>query len=247
MPREVTVKQWIVLSSLVLTAGSCGEAPTSKAPVINTTNNESTGDEPNESPTKLGGDNIPPPDSDVDDPDPKPADGQGPEFLELQLSTDQLSRGDQIVITAFVTDPQGFGDIGGGRLVAQDGTVYGPFVGTAGSYQAVLTWSGIDDIAPIAFDEDLELRLRAEFFDAANNRSFEDIVVTLHCNGAPACDGFCDMEVCTPECAEWGYCEVGQCEPVREFTFPDPQHCGGCGIACEVGQACTSEGQCIWP
>ena len=160
----------------------------------------------------------------------------GPTFLELSVTPPHLTPTSVgATITAIVTDPQGFGDIGGGRLLTRDGESIQVFVGSGGSFQAAVSWHTLAGLMDITFEEELEVTLIAEFFDAANHRTRGELILTLHCDGEPACKGSCGEVPCE-----------GQCWPdTTSFAF-DPNHCGGCGIRCGGGTECF-QGVCHCP
>ena len=120
-----------------------------------------------------------------------------------------------MVFTAILSDPDGFDDIAGGALFTEEGDFsYGAFVsaGQEGTYSISVSWTEIDQVAGIDFENfDQDRVFRAEFFDKDGNKVTQDTAITLHCEGGGACAGSC-----------------------KNFQLDD-MNCGGCGVACEGG------------
>ena len=70
----------------------------------------------------------------------------------------------------------------------------------------------------------------AEFFDAADHRASQQVALSLHCDGGPACEGQCQAELCGGTCLE-----------VSTFDS-DPDNCGTCGNVCAFGEC--DRGEC---
>src|SRR5690554_5272742 len=67
-------------------------------------------------------------------------DPDGPEILDFRVSPSRLTDSNAINISVSITHPNGFGDIGGGKIIDEDGEVYATFIGTGGTYSAALDW-----------------------------------------------------------------------------------------------------------
>jgi hypothetical protein len=161
----------------------------------------------------------------------------GPEILEFSVSPERLTEGGQMTITVAITDPQGFDDIGGGRILDESGESYGIFGGAGGTYSATETWDQINNVSPISFESAQQTVFVAEFFDSADNRTTRPFYMELHCNGFPACDGTCEETRCTEACANGGVpCEAGSCMSLENLS--SDQNCGACGNVCGGGMIC---------
>ena len=154
-----------------------------------------------------------------------------PVIVELTTSMARLTQGEILEVTAIITDPQGFGDIGGGRLFSEQGKLYGAFIGSGGTFKAALSWKAIQDIEATSFEMEQGIPVRAEFFDAALNKTSQTFVLTLHCDGKSACEGVCGESLCG-----------GGCKMKEEFSRDDA-NCGACGVSCASGASCV-EGNC---
>lgn len=158
-------------------------------------------------------------------------DEDGPQFVDVAVSPRGMSEGESVTVLVQITDPQGFDDIGGGRILDLADNVYGNFSGSGGSYQADLTWFQINDIEPITFTNGATLTLIAEFFDGDGHVSKQSFSVELDCDGATACDGACGAELCANECLS---------------EFITDENCGSCGNTCNNGEFCDGT-QCVEP
>ena len=198
-----------------------------------------------------------------------PGEEAAPVIVELTASKTRLTRGQILEVTAIVTDPQGFGDIGGGRLFSEQGKLYGAFIGSGGTFKAALSWTAIQDIEATSFEMEQGIPVRAEFFDAALNKTSQTFMLTLHCDGSPACKGVCGESLCGEVCktkndfseddVNCGACGVScasgalcveascECSDGKKVcggscvdVYNDAEHCGSCGTTCASGQACIA-------
>ena len=158
-------------------------------------------------------------------------DPDGPQFVDVSVSPLRITEGESFSVLVQVTDPDGFDDIGGGRLTTLDGDAIGNFSGSGGSYSIDVNWSDVNAVDPITFATEDSRTFIAEFFDAGSHVSRAPIDVEFHCNGEPACEGVCGDELCN-----------GTCQNV----FEDDMNCGSCGNECVNGESCLDE-QCQLP
>ena len=143
-----------------------------------------------------------------------------PKILSIATNTMTLHEGEQLVVTAVVTDPNGIDDVIGGQLSTTDGTAsYGSFATDAseGAYSISLGWSAIDVARSIDTEKGMAIprQFRATFFDAEGNSTFRDVTISLQCQAATdaSCSGTCtDMSVASDD------------------------HCGSCGHVCPTTQ-----------
>ena len=189
-----------------------------------------------------------------------PPSPDGPKLLSFDASVSRLTEGGQVTFTALVTDPQGIGDLIGGKLDGAGDTTYGAFATSAdeGAYQLTLTWPQLHQIAAIDFafgQEDVRM-FTAVFFDQAGHSASGSLSVALHCDGAAACDAVCvdtqnDPTNCgncgtqcgdasgtnfacgTGRCAAWSACITGADVPISDPTCEG--YCNFQGKGCAVG------------
>lgn len=141
-----------------------------------------------------------------------------PEILVLSTNVNELTEGENVVVSAVVTDPDGVDDVIGGLLESPDGAIsYGAFQtsGQEGSYELTLNWTELDVAVPIEFESETAREMRAVFFDQAGHETSGQVDLTLHCSGEPACGGTCvelnaapcacDAQ-CTGRCGEFDFC-----------------------------------------
>jgi hypothetical protein len=152
-------------------------------------------------------------------------DPDGPQFLSFETNVDTLYEGESVIFTAVLTDPDGVEDVIGGSLLDDDGGSYGAFVtsGQEGSYEMSVSWSAIQQVAPIEFDygSAMARTFVAEFYDADGHVSTRNVVIDLTCsNGWAGCDGNC------------------------LDTMSDDFNCGSCGNDCASGDLCVLESFC---
>ena len=156
------------------------------------------------------------------------ADG-APFFLSFSTNVGEITDGESVVFTATLSDPDGVEDIVGGTLFTKNGAFsYGPFVaaGQEGTYSISVSWSAIDQVETIEFEDgSIERVFHAEFFDMSGKSASKDTSITLSCEGGGACDGAC-----------------------KDFQS-DGEHCGTCGFSCEEGcddaMCVPTFGECI--
>ena len=153
----------------------------------------------------------------------------GPMILDFSVTPQSLTQGGTATFNVLLSDPQGFADIGGGRLLDRLQNVVGLFTGTGGSYTFALTWDAVHALEPISFDARDSRVFTAEFFDAADHRATQSAAIEFHCDGDPACDGSCGLSECSGSC-------------VDPTTFvDDPANCGMCGRSCPSGVCIDSD------
>jgi hypothetical protein len=136
--------------------------------------------------------------------------GSPPAILSFGTNVQAITQGDEVTFTAVVTDPDGAGDIAFGDLVDEGtGIVCGAFTAGAqeGAYELVLSWSEINQIAPIDFAHGAseQRTFVGRFFDHAGHGAARSAALTLGCNGGAACSGTCvdAPEGCGPA---WSAC-----------------------------------------
>jgi hypothetical protein len=133
-----------------------------------------------------------------------------PAIVSFGSNVQTITQGEHVTFTAVVADPDGAGDIEFGDLV-DDGTgiVCGAFTAgaQAGTYELVLSWSRINQIAPIDFAHGAseQRRFIGRFFDHAGQGAARTTAITLGCKGGAACGGACvdGPEGCGPA---WSVC-----------------------------------------
>ena len=158
-----------------------------------------------------------------------PINEDGPQFVDVSVSPPSMTEGGSVTVLAQVTDPQGFDDIGGGRVLDAADNVYGNFTGSGGSYSIDISWSDIEQYEEITFDDELVLTLIAEFFDGTGNTNRRAFDIRLECGGETACDGQCGLEDCMGTCQE---------------AFTGEMACGACDNMCNTGQVCENDTSC---
>jgi hypothetical protein len=146
-----------------------------------------------------------------------------PVILTFGTNVPSVTEGEQVQLTAVITDPDGIDDVIGGNLVDDaTGATFGAFVTTAqeGAYQFSLSWDQLNQVATIDFASGatIERKVTAQFFDQAGHSVEKTTGVTLTCKGLAACAGACVN------------------------VTNDPSNCGSCGRACAAGP-CDS-GKC---
>ncbi len=146
----------------------------------------------------------------------------GPTIVTFGASVSQLTEGETVTFTVIATDPDGIDDLIGGSLLSADGTIaFGAFATGAqeGAYSLDLTWDQIQQSEGITFEAESVREYRAEFFDVDANVTAATVELTLHCDGASACDGVCELVECDGSCLEID-------------LDSDRDHCGACGASC---------------
>ncbi|MCA9554498.1 MAG: hypothetical protein KC933_30970 [Myxococcales bacterium] len=188
--------------------------------------------------------------------------GSAPRILSLNVNSNNLTPGDDLVVTAIVTDPDGIDDLIGGELVHPAGGSYGAFATAAqeGSYTLTLTWAQLDAVVPIRGDAqriDQHVRtLQARFFDVAGHMVTQEVSVTFSCDvaGRGLCGTGCaDFQTNPFHCGECGrrcdsfggnyygdatgnFCQEGLCNVVRSTDASDSRSCDQ--ICADVGLQC---------
>jgi len=153
----------------------------------------------------------------------------GPIVQEVILAPTRLSDGDVVTFSAVVSDPDGFDDIGAGKLLSQDGSIfYGVFAQVSpGAFSFGSSWEQLHQMAPIdiAKDAEAERIFRIEFTDGSGNIGWRLASLTLGCEpGEAACDGWC-REVATA-------CPVTVCAPLTQAPVSCDQICAGRARTC---------------
>lgn len=144
-----------------------------------------------------------------------------PEILEVMVSSDNLSEGEALTVTALVTDPDGLDDIVGVSLRAADNSATYIFLDqiSQGTFRVAVTWDDIHAVTPIEFETDQILETAVQAVDSMGNTDQDFLSTTLTCRGDVACDGSCT-------------------------TLGTSENCGSCGDTCTRPAYC-SENQCI--
>ncbi len=147
---------------------------------------------------------------------------RAPTVLSLNSNVATLNPGDQVIISAVVTDPDGIDDLIGGSLVDPGtGRSYGSFATSAaeGSYAMTLSWDAIETVAAITTPAGGATRgFRAEFYDVAGAKATQVLNLTLRCESG-------DEALCSGVCAD---------------LSSDYYHCGSCDAQVPSGQQCVS-------
>ncbi len=147
----------------------------------------------------------------------------GPTFLSFGTNVTSITEPESLTFTAVVSHPQGSDALAGGSLVSPDGAIqYGPF-GTGGAqkgaYSVTLSWSAINQAKTIEFAKEDKREFIAQFFDTQGRKATKTVTIRLHCNGAQACHGSCDIDFqndrhdcgsCGHDCGSL-YCFGGRC------------------------------------
>ena len=147
---------------------------------------------------------------------------QAPKILSLHTNVSTLTEGNDLVISAVVTDPDGIDDLIGGNLTTADGnSAYGVFSTAAaeGAYSISLSWGIINTTSEITvgLGATAPRQFRAVFFDAEGHSTVQQLSVGLTCGPhAATCGSHC-WALNTPD--HCGSCEpcpyqTDQCEPV---------------------------------
>jgi len=176
-----------------------------------------------------------------------------PFFLSFSTNVGEITDGESVVFTATLSDPDGLDDIAGGTLATADGAfTYGPFVaaGQEGTYSITVSWSAIDQVETIEFEDgSIERVFRAEFFDSMGKNASKDTSITLSCEGGGACDGACkDFQSDGGNCGSCGNvcdggCENAMCLPVFGECIDMSSGFDSCGDYCQgAGQLCIENG-----
>jgi hypothetical protein len=168
----------------------------------------------------------------------------GPQILSLLASSNAITEGQSIDITAVVSHSAGIERLVGGHLLAADMTAsLGSFVqtgGQPGTYELSLSWEAIHAAEPIDFLGETPSRtFYAEFFDADGLTASQSIDIDLTCNLQMACGGKCPVGECMPvytPCSAGSICLVNA----------DP----AIGLRCSASEGgqfleeCTSNNDC---
>ncbi len=154
----------------------------------------------------------------------------------------RMTRGETVIISAVVTDPDGINDLIGGSLTDPTGhSTYGVFATSAseGAYSLTVSWSDFNHVSVIEFVNQEHRDAVMHFFDAEGHETKQTLSVTLHCDGAggSACGGECkDLQTdenncgrCNTQCV--GGCTVGACLPRLEPAGA-PSDNRSCDTAC---------------
>ncbi|MBT3220879.1 MAG: hypothetical protein HN348_17485 [Proteobacteria bacterium] len=160
----------------------------------------------------------------------------------FEATVDSITEGDQVEFVARVTDVDGQEDLQGGMLKSIDGLVYGTFaqVGDSVEWKVSLDWDIIHDIEPILFDEYDVRVFVAEFRDKSKKQATAELELELHCDGRPACDGYCGMAgTNNSDCNVAGWQECVEVQAQANFNCADV--CSQSNMDC----AQSTEGE-IW-
>ena len=153
----------------------------------------------------------------------------GPIVQEVILAPIRVSDGDVVTFSAVVSDPDGFADIGAGKLLSEDGSIfYGVFAQVSpGAFSFGTSWKQLHQVAPIELAKDVEAEriFRIEFSDGSGKTGWRLASLTLGCEpGEAACDGWC-REVETA-------CPTTVCTPLTQANVSCDQICAGQARAC---------------
>jgi hypothetical protein len=162
----------------------------------------------------------------------------GPAIITFGTNVTQLTVGESVRFVALVTDPKGLDQLVGGRLVDPTGTIqYGAFQATTqSSYELDLSWSEINQAAPITFDAQELRTFRADFFDLSKQSATQSVQIRLQCNGIGACAGVCtDLQNDAKNC---GTC--GTTVALPRICVAGEAACAGGNSYCPVQNACTN-------
>ncbi len=144
-----------------------------------------------------------------------------PALESLEPNPAELTQGQSVRLTAVVSDPDGIGDIGGGRVEDSVGTRLALFTPVGpGQYEAAVTWVDLQESSNIEFVGESVRVLVVVFFDTSGNETRTQTQLRLHCGSAGvtgACAGEC-MALDTSE--RCGSCSqgCGFSDPVREWS-----------------------------
>lgn len=138
-------------------------------------------------------------------------------------------------LVAEVSDPDGLGDLGGGRLEDQGGARVALFTAVgAGRYEVDVSWTALNAQTPIEFVGSGSRSLVAVFFDTAGNETRAPVPLGLRCpesgDHPGACAGACTDLGSTQHC---GSCTrgCGFTDPVRSWP----------GMCAPTGNECSFE------
>lgn len=179
-------------------------------------------------------------------------DPNGPVILSFSTNVDSITEGESITFTAVVTDPDGIDDLIGGTLSAPSGDAFGPFATAAqeGAYSATVSWSQLDQVETIEFENEATTTFVATFFDTSGHSTTATKSITLHCDGIAACDGVCtDLRESRDNCGACGnqiashlICNEGapscptpgqvDCGTACFDLLDSDTNCGACGNDC---------------
>lgn len=143
----------------------------------------------------------------------------------------ELSEDGSARFVVMVSDPDGLGDIGGGRLEDSTGSRLSLFspIGP-GQYEAAVTWAQLNTISTLEFVGEAFRTLEVVFFDASGNETRAQVQVRLHCDGVSVEAGACG----------------GSCEALDSY-----ERCGSCNLGCDFPDhrgvptgACVGAGLC---
>lgn len=142
-----------------------------------------------------------------------------------------LSPGYPITITVTATDPDGNGDIAGGRLMDASGLkTLGQFTSLGGgTLSTSLDWVTLDQASPITLNMSLETRtLTAVVFDAASLEASKTFEIAITCYAPSSCS----TQTPGPMLAA---CGADSCVNLKS----DAANCGQCGRSCVPGSTCS--------
>jgi hypothetical protein len=163
-----------------------------------------------------------------------------------------MTMGDEVTISAVVTDPDGIEDLIGGVLLTKSGAQLGAFQSAAdeGAYSFLLTWKRLHEAEAIEFADSAVEGVIADFYDAAGHHTSAEVSLNLYCDAGDRV-GYVSGGVCVPKCtgtAEAEPCSYDNacCSGSCVDTSSDADHCGACNNKCSItgGSATCGGGYC---
>jgi hypothetical protein len=163
-----------------------------------------------------------------------------PVILSFGTNVASITQGEQVQLTAVVTDPDG---------IDENGATYGAFATTAqeGAYQFSLSWDQLNQVTTIDFAAGAtpQRTVKAQFFDQAGHMAEKTATITLTCKGEAACAGVCvNLLTDTKNCGSCGHA-CGTCDNGKCASWSGCMAAGGtCASYC-TGHGMTCSNQCL--
>ncbi len=160
-------------------------------------------------------------------------DPAGLEIVELTVSSDVLTEGEDVLVRAVLRDPEGLDDLVSTFVIDEDDTILTSVGATLefGVYEAKLTWQMFNPTErPLNFVGSEQHTLRLRVTDGVGNTDQKSISLRLSCGDGSPAHAACD----------------GTCVNLHE----DRENCGACGNACggkDPGHAGCVQGVCHAP
>jgi hypothetical protein len=167
------------------------------------------------------------------------SDPDGPQIISLNTSRSVLLPGEDVLISAIVTDPDGVSDVIGGNLLSEDGSTYGVFVTSAeeGAYSMTVTWTDFEDQGALesGMSGGHSVDLRVQFYDQAGHITEQSLPIGFGCprQEDAICDGSCvDLQTNKLHC--------GACFSIIDILDGDcTDGMASCGDAADGYTVCT--------